>query len=211
MRVRLETRRGLVVWELIWCFGPCLITYVLWISVAVQWHIRGLFPLIQPNRNVKCPLCICSRVRRHLSLMMTESQRVSFVWILSTSCRSEAFLPVEVGTGWSQSQHVREVFLMAGSFSRHVRHCPPPHFRGGGALDLLSSLLSLRWLPQWSPNNAGTLPSMRDLCFGLVNHPLSLPMVPRPPPIPPSGNNGVHGSVVSANTPSIMTLAAIYC
>lgn len=33
----------------------------------------------------------------------------------------------------------------------------------------------VHWLPQWLTNNASRLPSKRDLCFGLVNHPLSLP------------------------------------
>lgn len=49
------------------------------------------------------------------------------------------------------------------------------------------------------------VPSARDLCFGLVNHPLSLSCGALLPPSSP-GNNGVHGSAVSANTPSIMTL-----
>ena len=113
-----------------------------------------------------------------------------------------------------ESKRVREIFIMTGSFSLHVKSPRLPHFRKGIHLIFLLPLTALccHWAvaltPTVAPNNASSLPSMRDLCFGLVNHALSLPRGALLPPSSPPGNNGVHGSVVSANTPSIMTL---YC
>lgn len=101
---------------------------------------------------------------------------------------------------------------MTGSFSSPHEESSPTSVQEGDTLDLFtscdSSLLSL----SWCIDSHNGLPIMPADCHPrgtsvLVQSiiPYLSPVVPCSP-FPPPGNNGVHGSAVSANTPSIMTL-----